>query len=101
MSLDDQLLLQFAAEKPDEMAALLTGHDLSELAALIESLPLATAAGLMACLSSWQLTGLLRTLDPELVGRLLLVAQGNEAVGLISHLHESRYSAVLDTEYRM
>ena len=97
MSLDDQLLLQFAAEKPDEMAALLTGHELPELEALIERLPLATAAGLMACLSSWQLTGLLRTLDPALVGRLLLVAQGNDAVALVSHLQESRYPAVLET----
>ena len=97
MPLDDPLLLQFAAEKPEEMAALLTSHELTELAELIESLPLATAASLMVCLSSWQLTGLLRTLDPELVGRLLLTAQGNEAVAMASHLHESRYPAVLDT----
>ncbi|RLQ22069.1 hypothetical protein DWB85_09020 [Seongchinamella sediminis] len=97
MQIDDQLLLQFAAEKPDDMAALLTSHDLAELQALVESLPLATAAGLMACLSSWQLMGLLRTLDPALVGRLLLIAQGDDAVTLASHLHESRYSAVLET----
>ena len=97
MPLDDQLLLQFAADKPEEMAALLTSHELAELAELIEGLPLATAASLMVCLSSWQLTGLLRTLDPGLVGRLLLTAQGNEAVALASHLHESRYPAVLDT----
>lgn len=97
MQLDDHLLLQFAAEKPEEMAALLTSHELPELAALIESLPLATAAGLMACLSSWQLTGLLRTLEPALVGRLLLIAQGNDAITLASHLQESRYSVVLAT----
>lgn len=97
MPLDDHLLLQYAAEKPDDMAALLTSHDLAELATLVEGLPLATAAGLMGCLSSWQLTGLLRKLDPGLVGRLLLVAQGNDAVTLASHLHESRYPAVLDT----
>ena len=96
-SLDDPLLQQFALDRPDEMAALLAGSDLGELSGLIESLPVRRAACLASRLPSWQLTGLLGTIRPELVARLLLSAAADEAVTLVSHLHESRYGAILET----
>lgn len=94
--LDDPLLLRFAADKPDEMAALLGSCDLSELSELIEGLPLVSAASLSVRLPSWQLNGLLGTLEPALIGQMLITAQSDEAVALASHLHESRYPAILE-----
>lgn len=95
--LDDPLLLQFAAGKPDEMAALLGNTNLSQLSELIESLPVASAASISSRLPSWQLTGLLGKLEPALIARMLATAKADEAVALVSHLHESRNAAILDT----
>lgn len=96
VALDDPLLQQFAVDRPDEMAALLAGSDLRELSDLIERLPVDRAACLAARLPSWQLTGLLGNLKPELIARLLQAAQADEAVALVSHLHESRYAGILE-----
>ncbi len=96
-ALDDPLLQQFALDRPDEMAALLAGSDLGELSELIESLPVQRAVSLASRLPSWQLTGLLANLRPELIAQLLNAARADEAVTLVSHLHESRYGAILET----
>ena len=96
VALDDPLLQQFARDRPDEMAALLAGSDLGELSDLIESLPVDRAACLAARLPSWQLTGLLGNLKPELIARLLQAARSGDAVALVSHLHESRYAGILE-----
>lgn len=97
MQLDDPLLLQFAAGRPDEMATLLANSDLVELSELIESLPLSAATMLAARLPSWQLTSLLGKLEPDLLARMLTSASVDDAMALVAHLHESRYSAIIET----
>ncbi len=98
--LDDPLVLEFAATRPEDAAALLVGRDLAELAELAANLPVPTAAGLLAHLPSWQLAGLLGILQPELIARMLVQAPGDEAAALCSHLHEARYRAVIDAAPR-
>lgn len=93
--LDDPLVLAFAATRPDELALLLAGRNLTEVEDLVAALPVEDAAKLASRLPSWQLTGLLGTLDPGLIGRMLEDASVDEAVALVSHLNESRYPAVL------
>tara|TARA_R110001599_G_scaffold353881_1_gene602034 strand:+ start:16029 stop:16844 length:816 start_codon:yes stop_codon:yes gene_type:complete len=92
----DPLLLQFASDRPDEMASLLANTELQELSAMLQSLPVASAASLAARLPSWQLSGLLGTVDPALLARMLRAAKTDEAVALVSHLNESRYASILD-----
>ena len=92
----DPLLLQFASDKPDEMAALLGNSELQELSGILERLPEASAASLAARLPSWQLTGLLGSIEPALLARMLGAAKTDEAVALVSHLNESRYASVLE-----
>lgn len=94
--LDDPLVLEFAATRPDEASVLLANRELGELAELVEALPVPTAAGLVARLPSWQLSGLLGILEPGLVARMLIQAPGDEAVALSAHLHEARQQAVID-----
>jgi Mg/Co/Ni transporter MgtE len=92
----DPLLLKFASDRPDEMAALLVDGELPELAGILENLPVSSAARLAARLPSWQLTRLLAGLDPVLLAGILRAAKTDEAVALVSHLNESRYASVLD-----
>ncbi len=92
----DPLLLQFASDRPDEMAALLANSELRELSEMLESLPVAFAASLAARLPSWQLSSLLTTIDSALLARMLREAKTDEAVALVSHLNESRYESILD-----
>lgn len=94
--LEDPLLLQFVADKPDEMAAWLGHCDLADLSDLIQDLPLDSAASLAARLPSWQLTGLMSTLDADFLAQLLTTARSDDAVALVSHINESRYPALLD-----
>ncbi len=94
--LEDPLLLQFAADKPDEMAAWLGLCDLGDLSELIESLPLESAASLAARLPSWQLTGLMSTLDADILAQILTTARNDDAVALVSHISESRYPSLLE-----
>lgn len=96
-ALDDPLLLEFASDRPDEMAAMLGNCDLSELSQLIAGLPLNSAASLAARLPSWQLTGLMGTLAPALIAQMLTTGQSDDAVALVSHINESRYSALLES----
>lgn len=92
----DPLILQFAADRPDEMAALLANTELQELSSMLQSLPVASAASLAARLPSWQLSGLMGTINPALLARMLRTAKTDEAVALVSHLNESRYAGILD-----
>lgn len=92
----DPLLLRFASDRPDEMAALLANSELRELSGMLESLPVSSAASLAARLPSWQLTSLLTSIDPVLLARMLQAAKTDEAVALVSHLHESRYESILE-----
>lgn len=92
----DPLLLQFASDRPDEMAALLANCELRELSGMLETLPVSFAATLAARLPSWQLTSLLTSIDPVLLARMLRAAKTDEAVALVSHLNESRYPSILD-----
>ncbi len=94
--LSDPLVLAFTASRPTEVAVLLANRNLGELSAFIAQLPVKTAAALAARLPSWQLTGLLDTLEPALVAGLLVAASADESVALVSHLHESRYRAVIE-----
>ena len=91
----DPLLLQFASDKPDEMAALLANSELRELTEMLESLPVASAASLAARLPSWQLSSLLTIMDASLLARMLRAAKTDDAVALVSHLNESRYESIL------
>lgn len=93
----DPLLLKFASDRPDEMAALLANSELRELSEVLESLPVSTAATLAARLPSWQLTSLLTDIDAALLASLLKAAQTNEAVALVSHLNESRYASIISS----
>ncbi|MDF1643286.1 MAG: hypothetical protein P1U80_03780 [Pseudomonadales bacterium] len=93
----DPLVLQFASDRPDEMAALLANSELRELSDLLESLPVSIAATFAARLPSWQLTSLLSEIDPALLARLLMAAKTDEAVALVSHLCESRYARVIES----
>ncbi len=95
--LDDPLVLEFTAARPEEVAVLLANRELGQLAPFVADLPAASAAALAARLPSWKLTGLLGVLDAALVGRLLVAAQADDAVALVSHRHESRYPGVLQT----
>ncbi len=93
----DPLVERFAADKPDEMAVLLANSELRELLPMLESLPVATAVTLAAHLPSWQLTSLLSDIDAALLAKLLVAAQTDEAVALVSHLSDSRYASVIDS----
>ena len=79
----DPLVMQFASSRPQEMAAVLSDADLSELCELLQALPPGVGASVAAHLASWQLTTLLGTLEPALIA-------------LVSHLHTSLYPAVLE-----
>ncbi len=92
----DPLLLAFAKTRPEEFAAEMAGANLGELSQLIGSLPATIAAPVATRLPSWLLTGLLGTLEPELVCDMLLSASNDDAVALVSHLHESHYRKILD-----
>ncbi|MFV8819982.1 hypothetical protein [Haliea sp. E17] len=91
----DPLVLEFVATRPDDVSALLATCELGELAAFVGALPVAAAAALCARLPSWQLTGLLGTLEAQFIAQMLVSAPGDEAVALSAHLHESRYQAVI------
>ena len=93
----DPLLLKFASDRPDELAALLANSELRELSEVLESLPVSTAATLTARLPSWQLTSLLTDIDATFLASLLKAAKTDEAVALVSHLSESRYASILST----
>jgi magnesium transporter len=92
---NDLLVLQFAGERPDDVAALLADSDLGELSGLIEGLPESIAAGIAVRLPSWQLTGLLGVMNAAKLCRMIVTAPTDEAVTLVSHLQESRYEALL------
>ena len=92
----DPLLLEFAKSRPDEFALELSGAGLGDLSQLIASLPAAVAAPVSTRLPSWLLTGLLGSLEPEQVCDMLLSASNDDAVALVSHLHESHYRRVLE-----
>jgi len=92
----DALVLQFASSRPQEMATVLSNADVSELCELLRELPPGVGASVAAHLASWQLTTLLGTLEPALIADLLIAARTDEAISLVSHLHTSRYPAVLD-----
>ncbi len=94
--LDDPFLLQFAADRPDGMAALLGNSDRAELCEFIESLPLPDAASVTVRLPSWQLTALMSTLAPDFIAQMVTSAHSDDAVALVSHINESRYSALLE-----
>lgn len=94
-AMNDSLLLRFAADRPDYVAAQLADSDLRELAELIEELPDTTAARIAARLPSWQLSGLLAELNSASLARIIVAAATDEAVALIAHLHESRYDSLL------
>lgn len=96
MPADDPLVLQFARSRPQEMAAVLATAEISELCELLQALPAAVAASVAAHLASWQLTTLLGTVEPALVADMLIAARTDESIALVSHLHASRYPAVLD-----
>jgi Mg/Co/Ni transporter MgtE len=93
--LTDPLLLRFAGDRADDVAALLAGENLTDLAEFIGALPEATAANIAARLPSWQLTGLLAVLEPESLCGMINAAPVDDAVALIAHLHESRYEALV------
>lgn len=93
----DPLILQFASDKPDEMASLLANSEQRELLQMLESLPVGNAATLTARLPSWQLTSLLSDIDAPFLASLLKAAKTDEAVALVSHLNESRYTSVIDS----
>lgn len=93
--LTDPLLLRFAGDRADDVAALLAGAELPELSEFIAALPEATAAKVAARLPSWQLSGLLAVLEPERLSAMINAAPTDGAVALIAHLHESRYEALL------
>ncbi len=92
----DPLLLRFAATRPDELAGVLATANLRDLSELIEKLPAEVAALVAARLPSWQLAGLLGSLEPGLICQMLISARTDDAVAIVSHLHESRYPAILD-----
>jgi len=94
--LPDPLVLKFASTRPDEMAGLLANSVASDLSEFFAMLPAQTAAGVAARLPSWQLTGLLGNLEPQLVSGMLLKGATDDAVAIVSHLHESRYQPILD-----
>lgn len=91
---NDPLLLKFAADHPEDFAALLANRDTLEVTELITGLPDDYASSIAARLPSWQLTRLLADFEPERLCRLLLSAPMDEAVALVSHLHVSRYPAL-------
>ena len=93
--LNDPLVLQFASDRPDDVAALLADSSLGELSELIEGLPESTAAGIAARLPSWQLTGLLGAMNTARLCQMIVAAPTHEAVALVSHLQESRYQALM------
>ncbi len=92
----DPLLLAFARGRPEELAGILASADLRELSELIASLPAKVAAQVGTRLPSWQLTALLGTLEPGLICQMLVSAATDDAVAIVSHLQESRYSAILE-----
>lgn len=92
----DPLLLRFAESRPDELAAVLASANLRDLSELVAKLPAGIAAVVAARLPSWQLTGLLGILESGLICEMLINAKTDDAVAIVSHLHESRYSAILD-----
>lgn len=96
MTTADPLLLDFASNHPDEFAATLATANLRELAELILDLPATTATVVATRLPSWQLTGMLGILDPEKICQLLLRAHTDDAIAIVSHLHESSYDAIID-----
>jgi len=91
----DPLVLQFAGERPDDVAALLADSDLGELTGFIEGLPESVAASIAVRLPSWQLTGLLGAMNATHLCQMLVTAPTHEAVALVSHLQESRYETLL------
>ena len=92
----DPLLLQFASDRPDEMAALHANSARRELAEMLEILPVASAASIASRLPSWQLSSQLTTIDSAFLARMLRGAKTDEAVALVSHLNESRYKSILE-----
>ena len=93
--LNDPLVLQFASDRPDDVAALLADSSLGELSQLIEGLPESAAASIAARLPSWQLTGLLGAMNTAKLCQIIVAAPTHEAVALVSHLQESRYQALM------
>lgn len=96
MSDVDPLLLDFADNRPDDFAASLATANLRELAELLLELPTRTATVVATRLPSWQVSGVLSQLQPAQVCELLLAARTDDAVSIVSHLHESRYTAILE-----
>lgn len=94
--LDDPLLLQFAADRPEELAAVLTGESLEDVCGFISGLPHHSATVVVTRLPSWQLTPLLGVLEAELISRMLTTAATDDAVAIVSHLRESRYADIID-----
>ncbi len=92
----DPLLLQFARTRPDEMAGAMANADLREISDLIADLPADLAASVATRLPSWQLTGLLGSLEPESISAMLISAPSDVAVAIVSHLQESRYPTILE-----
>lgn len=93
---EDALLAHFAASRPQEMASALSVADPGAVADFIRDLPAGSDAMIAARLPSWQLTGLLSTLAPDTIGRMLLAASTDDAVAVVSHLSETRYPAILE-----
>jgi Mg/Co/Ni transporter MgtE len=93
----DALILQFASSRPEELAGLLANSKLREIAELVTSLPVETAAKVVARLPSWQLSSLLGILQPEFICRMLVETATDDAVAIVSHLHESRYPDILSS----
>jgi len=94
-TLDDPLVLAFAARRPEELAAALADAGTADLADFITSLPRGTDARIAARLPSWQLGGLLSTLHPRAVCSMLLGAAIDDAVAIVAHLPQSAGPAVL------
>lgn len=91
----DALILQFASSRPEQLADLLADTGLREIAEFVTALPVETAAALIARLPSWRLTNLLGILQPEFICRMLAQTATDDAVAIVSHLHESRYPSIL------
>lgn len=95
--MNDPLVLQFAHEKPAELAAVLGSSNLGELVEFFLTLPVDTAAILATYLPSWQLAALLRRLPPEHIATMLVNASTSDAIAIVSHLPESLYPAILSS----
>ncbi len=95
MTEPDPLLLNFAANHPDEIGRLLADQDTAGVIDLLEALPDTIASAIAAHLRSGQLSAVLTRLSPHKLGRLLLGARYADLMAILAHMPTDRYDNIL------